>query len=208
MLNMKILSQFCFDAKIFRKNCSFVSSVHRKPTVGVAFTNYESYIPKNQKEDSYIHYSIGVSAYVVISRHMNTIIWRLLTGKAIILWILLIRVLSLFLNNLYEPKVIIQNLPERVLLLSCILGNYLYSNLKRSFKIYLLINWSLVILKLLFRHLLESKAFSPSKIRYLSVEVAMLPIMVRPNVILKCDFVNIQTFYISLEKRLRLTTIS
>ena len=76
MLNMKILSQFCFDDKMFRKNCSFVSSVHGKPTVSVVFTNYESYIPKNQKQDSYTHYFIGVSACVVISRHfiLNTII--------------------------------------------------------------------------------------------------------------------------------------
>ena len=113
-----------------------------------------------------------------------------------------------FLNSLYEPKVIIQHLTKRVFLWSCIFGNYFDSNLKRSFKIYLLINWSRVILKLFFRHLLESKAFSPSKISCLSVVVAMLPIMVRADIILKYDFVNIQTLYILQEKRLRLTTIS
>ena len=64
-------------------------------------------------------------------------------------------------------------------------------------------------LKIVLRHLLESKAFPPSRISYLrcyvkdsfisiSVVAAMLPIMVRASVILKSEFVNIQAFHISL----------
>ena len=67
------------------------------------------------------------------------------------------------------------------------------------------------------RHPLESKAFSPSRISYLrcyfqdpftsiSVVAAILPIMVRPNAILKFELVNIWGFHIPLEKRWRLTT--
>ena len=55
------------------------------------------------------------------------------------------------------------------------------------------------------------KSFSPSRISYLkcyfqdlftsiSVVAAMLPIMERPNAILKSEFVNIQAFRISLKK--------
>ena len=77
----------------------------------------------------------------------------------------------------------------------------------------------LVIWKSFLRHPLESKAFSPSRISYLrcyfqdlftsiSAVTAMLPIIERPNAILKSEFMNIYAFHISLEKRQRLATIA
>ena len=69
--------------------------------------------------------------------------------------------------------------------------------------------------KIVLRNPLESKAFSPSRIRYLgcyfqdlfisiSVVAEMLPIMVRPNAIFNSEFVNIQAFHMSLEKKIKI----
>ena len=91
---------------------------------------------------------------------------------------------------------------KEMLLLSFRSWEILRFKFERSFKNYLEINWRLVIWKSFLRHPLESKAFSPSRISYLrcyfqdlstgiSVVAAMLPIMERPNAILKSEFVNI-----------------
>ena len=67
------------DVKICRKNVKFVTSVYRKPTFTGVFTNYESSFRRTKRKDFYIHYFIGVLAYVVISRHfiLKLIICRL-----------------------------------------------------------------------------------------------------------------------------------
>ena len=65
-----------------------------------------------KREDFYTHYFIEVLVYAVISRHsiFKSIIWRLSSWKTIIPRISLICVL--FLNKLYTPKVIVQNVPK------------------------------------------------------------------------------------------------
>ena len=57
------------DVKICRKNCKFVTSLHRKPTFSRVFTNYKVSFQRTKREEFYTHYFIGVLAYVVISRH-------------------------------------------------------------------------------------------------------------------------------------------
>ena len=69
---------------------------------------------RTKREDFYTHYVIVVLGYVVISRHfiLKSIIWRLSSWKTIIPQISLIRIKS-FLNDLYTPIVIVQNVPKR-----------------------------------------------------------------------------------------------
>ena len=55
------------DVIICRKNCKYVTSVHRKPTFSGVFTNYKVSFQRAKREEFYTHYSLGVLAYVVIS---------------------------------------------------------------------------------------------------------------------------------------------
>ena len=110
--------------------------------------------------------------------------------------------MKLFLNKYYTPKIIIQNAPKRNVFLKLpFLGS---TSLQIRIKLQKLFNNKLTSckLKIVLRNPLESKAFSPSRIRYLgcyfqdlfisiSVVAEMLPIMVRPNAIFNSEFVNI-----------------
>ena len=107
-----------------------------------------------------------------------------------------------FLNKLYTPNVIVQNVPKRNVFVKLLfLGSTLFQIWRKLKKIF---NDKLTScnLKSFLRHLLDSKPFSPSRVSYLrryfqnlftsiSVLAAMLLIMVRPNTILKSEFVNI-----------------
>ena len=63
------------DVNICRKNCKFLTRIHKKPTFSGAFISCKSFVPTYQKGNFYKHYLKGVSVYVVISRHftLNTI---------------------------------------------------------------------------------------------------------------------------------------
>lgn len=65
----KLVSLSFLNVKIYWNNEKCGTSVYRKPAFGGFSTNYESFIATNQKKDFYIHKSVEVSTYVVISRH-------------------------------------------------------------------------------------------------------------------------------------------
>ena len=107
-----------------------------------------------------------------------------------------------FLNKLYTPKVIVENVPKsNVFVKLSFLAStpfQIRKNLQNLFNGRL----KSCNLKIVLRHLLESIPFSPSRISYLrcnfqdlftsiSVVGTMPLIMVRPNTILKSEFVNI-----------------
>ena len=50
-----------------------------------------------------------------------------------------------FLNKLYKPKVIVQNIPKKMFLLICRSWEVLCFKFERRFKNYLMINWRIVI---------------------------------------------------------------
>ena len=103
-----------------------------------------------------------------------------------------------FLNKSYTPKVVIPNVPKRNVFVKLpFLGSTSFQIRKKLQKLFS-DNWR----QLFLRHPLESKAFSPAKINYLrcyfqdlftiiSAAAAILPIMEKPNAILKSEFVNI-----------------
>ena len=77
-----------------------------KPVIETESQNLKVFSPivrvtfqRTKKEDFHTNYFIGVSAYVVILRHFiwKLIIWRLSSGKTIILRILLILAISQYL---------------------------------------------------------------------------------------------------------------
>ena len=57
------------DVKICRKNGKIGTSVYRKPTFSRFSPIMKVSFKRTKREDSYIHYFIGVLAYVLITRH-------------------------------------------------------------------------------------------------------------------------------------------
>ena len=107
-----------------------------------------------------------------------------------------------FINKLYTPKVLVQNVPKRNVFVKLPFlestSFQIRKKLKKSFNDQL----TSCKLEIIFTSPLRSRAFSLSEINYLrcyfpdlfssiSVLAAMLPIVVRLNSILKSEFVNI-----------------
>ena len=118
--------------------------------------------------------------------------------KTIIPWISKICVLNNFLISYIHLKLRFRIYLNEMFLLTCRSWELLRFKLERSFKHKLTSSNS----KIVFRHFLESKAFSYSRISYqrcyfqdlftsISVVAVSLAIIERPNVILKSVFVNI-----------------
>ena len=158
---------------------------------------------RTKREDFYTHYLIGVLAYVVISRQLfwNWSLEEYPHEKQLhpeIHWFLY---LKHFLKNYIHLKLWYRMYLKEMFLLNCLSWEVLRFKFDRHFKNNLLISWCLAI-KSLLRHPLESKAFSTSRISYLRcyfqgfstsicLAAAMLPIMEKPNIIWKSEFVNI-----------------
>ena len=117
-----------------------------------------------------------------------------------------------FLNKLYTRKVVVPNVPKRNLFVKLtFLGSTSFQIRKKLQKLFS-DKLKSCNLKIVFTSPVRVKSFSPSRINYLrcyfqdlitsvSVVAAMLPIMERPNSILKSKLVNIKAFNISLKKR-------
>ena len=103
------------DAKICRKNGKFVTSVYRKPTFSEVFTNYESFIPTYQKRTllhTLLHRRFSIccdfKTFNLEINHLKTILRKNNYPPNFI-----DSCIKLFLNKLYTPKVIVQNVPKR-----------------------------------------------------------------------------------------------
>ena len=104
-----------------------------------------------------------------------------------------------FLNDLYTPIILVQNVSKRDTFVKLpFLGSTSFQIQKRTRKLFTN-KLTICNLKIVFRHFLQSKAFSPSKTRcyfqdlFTSIGAAMLPIMVRPNVRI-CEHLGISHF--------------
>ena len=183
------------DVKVCRKDGKFVTSVYRKPTLSWIFTNYESFIPTYQKREllhtlllrSFSIYCDFKTFHFEID-HLKTILIKTNYHLNLINYIRLKLRFRMYLKEMFLSRYRSWEV--------------LRFKLRKSFKNYSVINWRPAIWKSVLRHPLESKAFSPSRMRYLrcyfqdlftsiSVVAAMLPIMERPKAILKPKFVNI-----------------
>ena len=135
----------------------------------------------------------GALAYVVISVNFTCVIWRLSSEKTIILQISLIWVLNYFLIN-YTPKIIVQNVSKRNLFVKfSFVGSTSFQIRKKLQKLFFdkLRSCNLKIVFKSKAFLLSRKFYFQDLLTSISVVAAMLPIMGRPNSILKSEFVNI-----------------
>ena len=103
------------DVKICRKNVKFVISVYRKPTFGGVFTSYKSFIPtypKRELSHTLLHKSFNIccdfKTFHFEIDHLKTI---LIKNNHLPNFI--DSLIKSFLNKLYTPKVIVQNAPQR-----------------------------------------------------------------------------------------------
>ena len=110
--------------------------------------------------------------------------------------------IKLFLNKLYTREVLVPNVPKRNIFVKLPFLRSTSFQIQNKLQNLFSDKLTSCNLKSFLRHPLESKPFSPSKISYLrcyfqdlftsiSVVAVMLPIMERPNAILKSEFVNI-----------------
>ena len=110
-----IVSLSFLDVKICGKNGKFVTSVYRKPTFSGVFTNYESFIP-TYPEKGLLHTLLhrGFSIWCDFKTfhfeidHLKTILMKNDYPQNFI-----DLCIKSFLNKLYTPKVIVQNVPKK-----------------------------------------------------------------------------------------------
>ena len=117
-----------------------------------------------------------------------------------------------FLNKLYTLKIIFQNILKRNVFIELpFLGRTVFQIRKQLQKL-CTDNLLSCNLKIVFTSPVRVKGFFIFKdklpkilftglVQSITVVATMLPIMLRPNAILKSEFVNIQALHISLEKR-------
>ena len=153
---------------------------------------------RTKRGDFYTHYFIEILAYVVISKNFiwKSISWRLSSGKHNCPLSFIDSCTKTFLNKLNAPEVIVQNVPKRNVFVNLpLLGSILFQIRK---KLQTLFTDKFTLL----RYLSKLKTFSRLRKSYLrcysldlftgiSAVAVMGTIMVRPNVILKPEFVNI-----------------
>lgn len=171
-----------------------------------------------KNEDFSTHYLIRGSAYVLISRHF---IGSLSSEKIIILQILLVCLLTHFLitYNLNTPKVIVQDVSKRAVFVKVALAflgstqsqigeklRKLFTNKLTSYNLKITLTWPFRVKHFSLSRVNYSRCYCYDLFVSRSVVAAVLPIIVRPNVILKSEFANIKASHISLEKRWRMTT--
>ena len=186
------------DGNVCRKNGKFVISIYRKPTFSGVFTNNESFIPTYQKRGllhKLLHRSFSIycdfKTFHFEIDHLKTILIKNNYPQNFI-----DSCIKSFLSKFYTPKVIIQNVPKRNVFAKLLfLGSTSFQIRKNLQK---LLNDKLTScnLKIVFTSPVRVKSFSPSRISYLrccfqdlftsiKVVAAVLPIMIKPNAILK-----------------------
>ena len=129
------------------KNGKVVAINSRKSTFSGVFTNYEGFIPTYQKRGllhKLLHRNFSIRCdfktfHLEVDR-LNTILRKNNYPPNSTDYCT-----KSFLNKLYTPKVVAQNVSKRNVLLSCRSWAVLRFNFERSFKNYLLINWRLAI---------------------------------------------------------------
>ena len=103
------------DVKICCKNGKFVKSVYRKPTFRGVFAKYESFIPTYQKRrllHKLLHRSFSIcydfKTFHFEINHLKTILMKNNYHPNFVYLCI-----KSFLNKLYTPKVVVQNVPKR-----------------------------------------------------------------------------------------------
>ena len=115
-MNRKVLAYFHFlMLKLVIKNAKFVTSVYRKPTFSGILMNYESFIPTYQKR-GLLHTLLNRS--FTICCDFKTFHFEIDYLKTILMknnypLNFIDLYIKSFLNKLYTPKVIVQNVPKR-----------------------------------------------------------------------------------------------
>ena len=115
-MNRKVLAYFHFlMLKLVIKNAKFVTSVYRKPTFSGILMNYESFIPTYQ-ERGLLHTLLNRS--FTICCDFKTFHFEIDYLKTILMknnypLNFIDLYIKSFLNKLYTPKVIVQNVPKR-----------------------------------------------------------------------------------------------
>ena len=159
---------------------------------------------RTKREYFYTHYFMGVLAYVVISRHfiLKLIIWRLSSWKTIIPRISLTCILNHFLINYIRLKLLLKMHLKEMFLLSCRPWGSTSFQIRKKLQKLFSDKLTSFNLKIVFMSPVRVKSFfiftDKLPMTLLSGLVynckcggCKLPIMVRPNAILKFEFVNI-----------------
>ena len=145
---VNIVSLSFLDVKICGKNGKFVTSVYRKPTFSGVFTNYESFIPTYLKKGllhTLLHRSFSIwcdfKTFHFEIDHLKTILMENNYPPNFI-----DLCIKSFLNKLYTPKVIVQNVPKKMFFVKLpFLGSTSFQIQKKLQKNYLMKNWRRVI---------------------------------------------------------------
>ena len=124
------------DIKICRKNSKFDSSVYRNPTFNGFFTNYESFIPTYQKREFFytlLHRSFSTCGdfkkFHLEIDHLKTILRKSKDPPNFI-----DSCIRAFLDKLYTPITILQNVLKEIFLLSYRSWQVLFFKFERNFK--------------------------------------------------------------------------
>ena len=134
-MNRKILAYFHFlMLKLVIKNGKFVTSVYRKPTFSGILTNYESFIPMYQKR-GLLHTLLNRSFTICCdfkTFHFEIDYLKTILMKNNYLLNFIDLYIKSFLNKLYTPKVIVQNVPKRNAFKLPFLGSTLFQIRKEA----------------------------------------------------------------------------
>ena len=135
----------------FHKNGQFVTNNYKKSIFNGVFTNYETFIPM---------YQTRVLLHTLLHRrfsicyHFKTFHVQMDHLKAILMkkkkWSpnFINSCIKSFVNNLYTPKVIVQNVPKTNVFVTLLFSESTSCQIwKKSFKNHLVINWDLLIKK-------------------------------------------------------------
>ena len=189
------------DVKICRKNSKFVTSVYGKPIFSGVFTDYENFIPTYWKRGflhTLLHRSFSISCdfktFHFEIDHLKTI---LIKNNYPLNFI--DPCIKPFLNKLYTPKVMVPNVPKRNVFVKLpFLGSTSFQIRKKLQKLFS-DKLTPCNLKIVFTSPVSVKTFFIFKDKlskmllscYYKCVAARLPIMERPNAILRSEFVNI-----------------
>ena len=134
------------DVKICGKNGKFNTNVYRKATFDGVFTDYGSFIVTYKRRwliHTLLHRSFSIRCDFR-TFHLETDHLKIIPCKNNYPQNFIGLCIKSFLNNLYTPKVVAQNVPRKIFLLSCHSWKVLLK-FGKGFKNKLMINWRLVI---------------------------------------------------------------
>ena len=120
--------------KLVIKNGKFVTSVYRKPTFSGILMNYESFIPTYQKR-GLLHTLLNRSFTICCdfkTFHFEIDYLKTIFMKNNYPLNFIDSYIKSFLNNLYTPKVIVQNVPKRNAFKLPFLGSTLFQIRKEA----------------------------------------------------------------------------